>query len=151
MKKQNQCLKNFILSALMIPIGLTFAKAEEVSAVGVFVEPMVLFESTETSINYPTPFSNSTGRVDGFGLGARFGIHLVESVYLALDARYSMPQFKDSSVQYDAKAISTNWGPVLGVQMPVAGLRIWGSSILGGGLNPEKSGGLDVDFQNASG
>jgi len=62
-----------------------------------------------------------------------------------------MPQFKDSSVNYDARAVSTNYGPVVGVQMPIVGLRLWGSYILGGDLNPEESEGFDVRFRDASG
>lgn len=70
---------------------------------------------------------------------------------LGLDLRYSMPQFKDSSVTYDEKAISTNLGPVVVFQMPIVGLRVWGSYILSGELNPEASGNFDVKFQDATG
>jgi hypothetical protein len=106
---------------------------------------------TELSVNYPSPLSNSTGTTTGFGLGARLGIHLKEVFFLGLDFRYSMPQFKDSSVTYNAKAIATNWGPVIGMQMPAVGLRVWGSYILGGEMNPEGSEGYDVKVLDASG
>lgn len=121
------------------------------SQIGLFVEPSLSYETGSTSVNYPSPFSNSSGKSDGFGLGARIGFHLYESFFLGLDGRYSMPQFKDSSVSYDAKSVATNWGPLVGMQMPNIGLRVWGAIILGGELNPEKSGSFDVAFKNATG
>jgi hypothetical protein len=126
------------------------AQAAE-SRAGLFVEPSLTYELSDSTVNYPAPFSNSTGKVDGLGIGARVGFHLNESFFLGFDGRYAMPQFKDSSVQYDAKSVSTNWGPVIGVQMPDLGLRIWGSYILGGELNPEGSGSFDANFKNATG
>ncbi|MFZ4403147.1 MAG: outer membrane beta-barrel protein [Pseudobdellovibrionaceae bacterium] len=135
----------FITSALAINA------AAEQSTMGLFLEPSVTYESSETSVNYPSPFSSSSGKADGLGLGARAGMHFYESFFLGLDVRYAMPQFKDSSVSYDAKSVSTNWGPVVGMQMPIVGLRVWGSYIFGGELNPEKSGSFDIKFQNAKG
>jgi hypothetical protein len=119
--------------------------------IGLFIEPSLTYERSDTSVNYPAPFSNSSGKADGFGIGARLGIHLKEVFFLGLDGRYSMPTFKDSSVSYDAKSVSTNWGPVAGLQMPNLGLRVWGGVILGGSLNPDRSGGLDINFKDTSG
>jgi hypothetical protein len=144
--------------ALVVIIAMD-ANAEETSdnnkskdsGFGLFVEPAVTSELGSTSVNYPSPLSNSTGSSNGFGLGARLGFHISEAFFLGADARYSMPQFSDSAASYDAKAVSTNWGPVVGMQMPHLGLRVWGSYILGGELNPDKSGNLDVTYQNASG
>jgi hypothetical protein len=122
-----------------------------VSEGGLFVEPTITFELGNSFVNYPAPISNSEGTVDGFGLGARVGGHISEIVFAGLDARIAMPQFKDSTVDYDAAALSTNWGPVVGVQMPVLGMRVWGTYVLGGELDPEKSSGLDVKFSGAKG
>lgn len=118
---------------------------------GLFIEPAFTYELGSAAVDYPTPLSSSTGSSNGLGLGAKVGFHLSEALFIALDGRYSMPQYKDSSVNYDAQAISTNWGPVVGVQMPNIGLRIWGALILGGELNPQKSGSFDVDFKKATG
>lgn len=118
---------------------------------GLFIEPALTFERGDTAVNYPSPLTSSSGRADGLGIGARIGFHLSEVLFMGFDGRYSMPQFKDSSVQYDAKAVATNWGPVIGLQMPDLGIRVWGSYILAGELNPEASGGFDVKFQNAKG
>ena len=139
---------------LLGPIAFVFYAASafaDTAGVGLFVEPSVTYELGNTKTNYPSPLSDATGTSNGLGLGARLGLHALEIVFFGIDARYSMPQFKDSSVNYDAKSISTNWGPVVGVQMPIVGLRVWGSYILGGELNPESSGGVDVKFKQATG
>ncbi len=65
--------------------------------------------------------------------------------------RYAMPKFTDSSVSYDAKSIATNWGPVVGLQMPDLGLRVWGAYVVDGALDPESSGSFDVAFKKATG
>jgi hypothetical protein len=68
-----------------------------------------------------------------------------------MDFRYAMPQFKDPSANYDTRSISINWGPVVGMQMPMLGMRVWGSYIIDGELNPESNGYFDIRFLNASG
>jgi hypothetical protein len=127
-----------------------YLSAEEAQG-GLFVEPAVTYEVGNSSVNYPEPFSNSTGTTSGLGIGARVGFHLQESFFLGVDLRYGFPQFKDSSVDYNARSISTNWGPVVGMQMPNLGMRLWGSFILGGELNPDKSGSFDIKFLKGSG
>ena len=117
---------------------------------GLFVEPSVSFEKGESSINYPG-LSDSSGTSDGFGLGARLGFHLSEVFFAGVDGRYSMVQFKDSSVDYDSKSNSYNIGPVVGMQMPNFGLRLWGAYVMDGELNPEESRGFDVKFENPTG
>jgi hypothetical protein len=131
----------------------TFAPsgANAQSVGGLFVEPGLTYELGKTSVDYPAPLSNSSGEANGFGLTGRFGVHVHSAVFLALDARYAMPKFTDSSVSYDAQATSFNWGPVVGVQMPVAGLRVWGGYVAGGYLDPEASGAVDVKFQDSTG
>lgn len=140
-----------LLVCITISSNTTSAAEASESRGGLFIEPLLTYERGDTSVNYPSPLTSSSGRADGLGLGARVGFHLNEALFLGFDGRYSMPQFNDSSVSYDAKAIATNWGPVVGVQMPDIGIRLWGSYILGGDLNPESSGGFDVKFQEASG
>lgn len=118
---------------------------------GLFVEPAVTFEKGDTSVNYPSPFSDSSGDSNGFGLGARVGFHLSDIIFLGMDGRYSRPKFKDSTANYDATANSYNWGPVAGIQMPIVGLRVWASYIAGSELDPAKDGALDVKFVSGSG
>ncbi len=142
--------KKILVSFAILFLPLGFVHAEELKS-GLFVEPLVQLELGETTLNYPPPFSNSSGRVDGLGVGARVGFHIDEMIFLGGDVRYSMPRFKDSSVDYDSNAIATNWAATAGVQMPYFGLRLWGSYIFGGQLNPEPSGNFDVKFQEAEG
>lgn len=128
-----------------------FSTAQAVSSAGLFVEPSVTYENGTTDVNYPSPLSNSTGEMSGLGLGARLGFHISEVLFVGLDARYSKPNFKDSSVSYDAESTSTNWGPVIGMQMPIVGLRIWGAYVLNSDLDPEKNGSFDIKFTEGKG
>ncbi|MBN8541116.1 MAG: hypothetical protein J0L82_12065 [Deltaproteobacteria bacterium] len=136
------------VSALFLGAG-SIASAQEGKS-GLMIEPSISYEVGYTSIGYPAPFSNSTGTASGLGLGARLGFHFQEAFFLGLDARYSFPQYTDSSVNYDSGASSVNWGPVIGMQMPNMGLRVWGALILGGDLDPAGSN-FDVNFQSAKG
>jgi hypothetical protein len=72
-------------------------------------------------------------------------------VFLAADARYSRPQFKDSSNNLDSQATAYNYGPVLGIQMPGVGLRLWGTYVMDGQLDPEESNQVDVKFNKPTG
>jgi len=143
-------LKNLTLGVSLILAVFIQAEAQEQNS-GLFLEPAVTYELGDSHVNYPSPLSSSTGSQEGFGIGARVGVHMYEAFFLGVDGRYSMPKFKDSTASYDASAVSTNWGPVIGMQMPDIGLRLWGSYILGGTLNPDQSGNLDVKFSDATG
>lgn len=134
---------------LLLSVG---AQAQETdSKGGLFVEPFVSYEMNETSIKYPSFLSDSSGEANGFGIGARLGFHINEAFFVAIDGRYAMPDYKDSSVNYSAKAVSTSLAPTVGLQMPDLGLRIWGSYVMGGELDPEESGGFDVKYTDNKG
>lgn len=148
MKTRIVKMKDIVIVFCSLIVFTSGARAE---GFGLYVEPAVTYEAGDTSINYPSPLTNSAGRVEGLGLGARIGFHLMDAFIVALDLRYAMPQFKDSSVNYDAKSTATNFGPVVAFQMPIVGLRVWGSYVLTGELNPEASGSVDVKFQDATG
>lgn len=142
---------NTIQAVLAIVFALAFAQYSNAEGNGLFVEPAVTYERSTTATDFPSPLSSSTGTVEGLGLGVKVGLHISDIVFAGLDVRYGMPQYKDSSVTYDAKSVATNWGAVVGAQMPVVGLRLWGGIILGGELNPEASGSFDVAFKKATG
>lgn len=145
-------MKSHFLKCNMIALALCLLPSAAMAATGgIFIEPLISYEPGTTSIEYPSPLANSTGNTQGFGLGARAGFHLSEVLFLGVDARYAMPRFTDSATGYDAAAISMNYGPVIGIQMPTVGLRLWGSYIADGNLNPESNGNLDVKFSQASG
>ena len=142
--------KQIVISLISVTL-LGFSSNATAAVAGLFVEPSVTYESGTTDVNYPSPLSNSTGDQVGLGIGARLGFHVAEIFFLGADVRYSKPNFKDSSVSYDAESVATNWGPVVGMQMPIVGLRIWGSYVLGAELDPEKSGAFDVKFTKGTG
>ncbi len=123
---------------------------KSMAQVGLFVEPAVTYETSDSSVDYPPPASNSTGHINGYGVGARLGIHVFDIVFVGVDGRYAQPHYTDSS-GYDASTVSSNWGPVVGIQMPVVGLRIWGAAVVDGEINPESSHGYDLKFNQATG
>ncbi len=126
------------------------AKAQSVG--GVFVEPMITLEKGNGEVDFPSPFNSSTTNIDGFGVGTRLGFHVFESIFLGVDGRYAMPEFKDSSLGQKIRARSWNYGPVLGLQMPTSlALRIWAGYIFDGQLDPDKDENVDEKFTDATG
>ena len=144
-------MKNYSLFAILYALLLSsnWALADENG--GLFVEPAVTYESSSSKLDWPTPLNDSTGSAKGFGVGARLGFHINEAVFVGADGRYSKPKFKNSANGYDASADSMNLGAVVGMQMPEVGLRIWGSYILLGSLDPERSQNTNVKFEDAKG
>ncbi len=120
-------------------------------ATGLLFEPAVTYEYGDTTTTYPSPANSSTGTVRGLGFGLRFGANFADTLFATVDGRYSMPQYKDSNVSYDAAAVATNWGPTIGIRVPLIGFRFWGTYIAGGELNPEQSGNFDVKFTDGKG
>lgn len=132
-------------------VSFTSYPAQAVSAGGLFVEPGVTYEKGSTRTDWPLIATDSTGDSNGFGLMARLGFHIADIVLLGADARYSMPNFKDSSVNYSADATQFNWGPMVGVQTPIFGLRVWATYIVGGMLDPKASNSFDVKWEDGTG
>ena len=118
---------------------------------GLFVEPGVTYQTYKSNIDYPAPFENSSGEVKGFGVMARLGFHINESIFIAADGRYSMPTYKDSINNLDKSATEYDIGPSVGVQMPDIGLRVWGTYILTSQLDPKGSDNLDYKFTSGQG
>lgn len=136
------------LAMCMILTTMVAAKAEA----GFFVEPMATYETGTGDVNFPSPINSSDSKVRGFGVGARVGGEVWNTVFAGVDARYSIPKFKDSSLNQDIKSKSWNGGPLLGIQMPTPlGLRLWGSWILAGELDPDKDKGVDEKFKSGNG
>jgi len=140
-----------ILTLLSMSL-LGTAYGADIKKGGLFIEPILTYERGEGDIDYPSPINSSSSDIDGFGVGARVGFHVLESLFIGADGRYSMPKFKDSSLDQDTDSKAFNYGPVVGVQTPTTiGLRIWGGYILGGQLDPDKDQGVDVKFKKAKG
>jgi Outer membrane protein beta-barrel domain len=119
---------------------------------GLFVEPMLTYESGDATVNFPSPFGSSDSTVKGLGVGARMGVHVIETVFVAGDLRYSFPTYKNSSTSISTDATAYNYGLVVGVQMPTpVALRVWAGYILGGAMDPDSNRGIDVKFVNGDG
>lgn len=117
---------------------------------GFFAEPMLTYQNQEVDITYPNTFLNdSSGESKGAGLGLRLGGHVLDTLFLAADLRYAEPKYKDSNFSADAKA--SNYGVTLGMQMPIVGLRIWGTYVIDGMLDPKEANNVDLKFKEAKG
>jgi len=137
-----------ILASFILLISLSTAHA----AGGLFIEPMATYETGSGDINFPSPINSSESKVKGFGVGARVGAQVVQTVFAGVDARYSIPKLEDSSLNQDVKSKAWNAGPMIGIQMPTPiGLRLWGSWILAGQLDPDTDKGVDEKFKDGNG
>ncbi len=144
-------MKNHLAIGLLAltSTGLLYA---DVDKGGLFIEPILTYEKGNGEIDFPSPINSSNTDVDGFGVGARVGFHVYESIFLGADGRYSMPQFKDTSLNQDVKAKAWNYGPIVGLQMPTTlAIRVWGGYIMDGQLDPEKDQNVDEVFKKAHG
>ena len=137
-------------SLLVLGFANSAAAQQSTTQSGFYVEPGITYEMGEHTVDWPL-LSDSTGKTQGLGLLLRGGFHINETFFAGLDGRYSVPTFKDSSVNYDANSKSMNYGPFVGVQMPDYGLRLWGTYVMGGYLDPEASGSLDVKVEEPKG
>jgi len=125
--------------------------SESSNKLGLFVEPGISYEFSNSTINYPAPFNDHDGNVHGFGLLGRLGFHVADVIFIAADGRYSRPTFRDSTGNFDSTADAYNWGVTGGIQTPVAGLRLWASWILGAGIDPDSVNNFDVKYSSGSG
>jgi hypothetical protein len=134
----------------LITLGSSIAHAEG-HATGIFVEPGVTYEFSNSSINLPSPLNNDSGNVHGFGLMGRLGVRFADIIFVAADGRWGRPTFHDTTNNYESAATEYNYGVTAGIQTPIAGVRLWGSWIIGGGLDPDAANNLDVKYTGASG
>lgn len=138
---------------LLSSIFLTFigtVKADD--AAGFFVEPILTWERGRGDVNFPSPINDQETEIDGFGVGARFGGHIWETIFLGADARYSIPTFKSSGLNQDVDAKAWNVGPMVGAQMPfLIGLRGWASMIVAGEVDPEMGANVNEKFKSGLG
>ncbi len=103
------------------------------------------------NINYPSPFSDSDETIEGLGLGLRIGGHVADMFFVAFDGRYSKPSYTSSAVNGKADAIHTNYGATVGAQTPFLGLRVWGTYIIDGSLDPDRVNNVNVKFTKFKG
>jgi len=142
---------NTKIAVVSLALTAVLYGANSQAQAGLFVEPAITYEVGSSSVDYPSPLDNSSGSVNGFGIGARVGFHVMETVFLALDGRYSKPTFKDSSNDISVGADAWHLGATAGAQMPIMGIRVWGSYLFAGKLDPGEDGGFDVAFNDGRG
>lgn len=144
-------MKILVFASLIILMSQSIARAAEKG--GIFIEPMLTYETSSSgTITFPAPINSSDTKVKGFGVGARLGMHAWETVFLALDGRYSMPKLEDTALNQDTDSKAWNAGPTVGLQMPMlVGLRAWGTWIMAGELDPDADKGVDEKFKKAKG
>jgi len=135
--------------SVIVAVGLVATTVQAEDGGGLFVEPGVTYEFAEADANYPG--TNSSGDVEGLGLLARLGFHVSEAFFAGVDGRHQFVDYQADDAGYDEDAKGFNIGPMIGVQMPDFGLRIWGTYVLAGNLDPDSSGAFDVKFEKPTG
>lgn len=118
---------------------------------GIFVEPFLTYERNDIDVDFPSPLSGTSDKIDGFGLGARLGFHIHDIMFIGLDGRYSKPQYESDVLNGKGDADAYNLGATFGVQTPLAGLRVWGTYIFDGMLNPDSIDSVNVKFSKFTG
>lgn len=126
----------------------------KVSRGGLMIEPILSVSREDTTIRtsqLPVVADDTSGTMEGFGAGLRFGVHASEVVFLGVDGRYSRMRLNDSFYETSEGDIF-NAGPGVVVQMPRIGLRAWGTYVVAGQFDPDPGvQGLDVKFTDAEG
>jgi hypothetical protein len=119
---------------------------------GLFLEPMLTYETGNAEVDLPQPFGSSDSSIDGFGIGARLGFHVLESVFIGIDGRYSKPNYENNDTDINSDASAYNYGPVLGFQMPTdLGIRVWAGYIAGAQMDVEEDHDVDLKFKDGNG
>lgn len=143
-------MKKIVLAASMMMSVAGAVQAAD--GAGLFVEPMLTWERGRGDVNFPSPIDSAETEMDGFGVGARVGFHVMDSIFLAADGRYSLPTFKDNKLNQDVDAKAWNVGPVVGFQMPTTlGVRVWAGWVVAGEVDPDKGQNVKERFESGSG
>jgi len=132
----------------------TNADQNDRQRIGLAIEPMIIYAQEEGEIKtsgLPVISDDTSATSTGVGFGLKLGGHVGSIVTAGVDGRYLRTRFQDSA--YGA-ADSSKYtvGPTVGVQMPVAGLRLWGTYVPFGQYDPQAGNrGFDVRFQEPQG
>lgn len=110
---------------------------------GFFLEPSILYETGEGKIDFKS-IAQPDGDLKGAGVGLRLGSHFKDVFFIALDAAYSEPEFTDDNGNFDYDLKSWLAGVTVGLQTPVAGLRVWGGYVPFGEIKFEGRGSNDT-------
>lgn len=123
---------------------------DRLSRGGLFLEPMIFGSQEDVAVESSALTGDTTGTARSYGAALRFGGHVSEIVLLGLDARYSKASM-DGFSYGDVDADVYNLAPMIGLQTPIAGIRLTGSYVLAGENNPDAGNLFDVKFKEATG
>jgi len=131
---------------------LSLPALADTKAGGFFIEPMLTYERGVADIDWPAPLGDSKADVEGFGAGARVGVHVMESLFIGADGRYSRNEIKDDESDTTLEGSAYNWGPVVGLQMPTdLGIRVWAGYIMGGANDLDEKDDIDLKLNDGKG
>ncbi len=114
---------------------------------GFYIEPGIFGSRTQTDLKTSQllPVGDVNGTSDGVGVDLKVGGHINDIVFLAVDGRYERSHLTGSAYS-SADSNVYNYGPTLGFQAPVWGMRLWGTYVLDGISDPQ-AGANSVDFK----
>jgi hypothetical protein len=122
---------------------------KELSKGGFYIEPLIYASQNDGDAKINGADQSST--LNEAGLGLKIGGHVSQIFTLGLDGRYGRTK-ADNGTFEDKNADHYDYGITAGLQTPWYGVRIFGTGILGGGLNPEAgANGVDVNYTGAEG
>lgn len=129
----------------IVAVAVTSVSMQAVAADGgFFLEPALTVESSTTNV------AVADENITSYGLGLRLGGHINDVIFAGIDGRYSRPKYELSSGE-STQADEFDVGPTLGFQTPLWGLRVWGTYLLEGSIDPQAAGGVDRRFSGLDG
>jgi hypothetical protein len=141
------------LALVLLATVLVGAPAFADDGGGLFVEPMVTLgrDTADIKTSSIPLFDDTNGTVSSYGVGAKLGMHINDVFFAGLDGRFNRSKMSDSSYG-SPTGNGYNVGVTAGVQMPVVGLRVFGTYVPFGGFDPEAGNqGVDLKFKKAKG
>lgn len=127
-------MKLIILLVSMFGVSTSYAASG-----GLFIEPYATYETGTAEMDLGLD-GNPDGDLEGWGAGLRFGLHAGDIFFVAVDGMYSEPDFKDDSGDsFDFDTKSWLLGPVVGLQTPYAGVRVWAGYMIAGEITLDKT------------
>lgn len=132
------------LLVMLLFVPKVFAQESDLRG-GLFLEPSLNYEQGKGKIDFKS-IAQPSGDLKGWGLGLRFGGHVSDMLFLALDGSYSQPKFTDENGNFDYDLKSWLLGVTLGAQTPVVGLRVWGSYLPLGEITLDGRGSNDTNI-----
>jgi hypothetical protein len=118
---------------------------------GFYIEPALVGIQQDVDAKGGLIGSDVNGTSNGFGADLKLGGHINETFFLAADGRYERVRFAETTFE-DVNADVLNYGATIGLQAPWAGVRAWGTYVLGGTYDAERANnGADLRFEDPYG